>query len=62
MPFFKIDLSQGFGGFRCRSTHPVERSLKRGYGYLLIYDFNKGKTYKEEEISGKDKEIFAVWV
>ena len=35
-------------------------SLKKGY--LLIYDFNKGKTYKEEEISFQDKEIFAVWV
>lgn len=35
-------------------------SLKKGY--LLIYDFNKGKTYKEEEISFHDKEIFAVWV
>ncbi|MEK8020833.1 MAG: GxxExxY protein [Candidatus Parabeggiatoa sp.] len=35
-------------------------SLKNGY--LLIYDFNKGKTYKEEEISFHDKEIFAVWV
>jgi len=35
-------------------------SLKRGY--LLIYDFNKGKTYKEEEISFQDKDIFAVWV
>jgi hypothetical protein len=35
-------------------------SLKKGY--LLIYDFNKGKTYKEESISFPDKEIFAVWV
>ncbi len=31
-------------------------------GYLLIYDFNKGKKYKEEKISFQDKEIFAVWV
>jgi len=31
-------------------------------GYLLIYDFNKGKTYKEELIQFKDKTIFAVWV
>jgi len=31
-------------------------------GYLLIYDFNKGKSYKEELIQFQDKEIFAVWV
>ena len=35
-------------------------SLKKGY--LLIYDFNKGKSYKEEQIQFQDKEIFAVWV
>lgn len=35
-------------------------SLKEGF--LLIYDFNKGKTYKEEEITFRDKQIFAVWV
>jgi hypothetical protein len=35
-------------------------SLKQGY--LLIYDFNQNKTYKEENISYQDKEIFAVWV
>jgi len=35
-------------------------SLKKGY--LLIYDFNVGKTYKEELIHYKDKEIVAVWV
>ncbi len=35
-------------------------SLKNGY--LLIYDFNKGKSYKEELIQFQDKEIFAVWV
>ncbi len=31
-------------------------------GYLLIYDFNKGKTYKEEQIEFNGKQIFAVWV
>jgi len=31
-------------------------------GYLLIYDFNKGKTYKEEQIEFHGKQIFAVWV
>ena len=35
-------------------------SLKEGY--LLIYDFNKNKAYKEENIPFRDKEIFAVWV
>jgi len=30
-------------------------------GYLLIYDFNKNKKYKEEEIVFEDKQIFAVW-
>lgn len=31
-------------------------------GYLLIYDFNKGKRYKEEMIRFQEKDIFAVWV
>ncbi|MCP3872677.1 MAG: AAA family ATPase, partial [Desulfobacteraceae bacterium] len=31
-------------------------------GYLLIYDFNKGKSYKEEQIQFQEKEIFALWV
>ncbi len=31
-------------------------------GYLLIYDFNKGKSYKEEEVAFQDKHIFVVWV
>ncbi len=35
-------------------------SLKEGY--LLIYDFNKNKTYKEERIVFEDKRIFTVWV
>jgi len=35
-------------------------SLKKGY--LLIFDFNQNKTYKEETIFFGDKEIFAVWV
>jgi hypothetical protein len=35
-------------------------SLK--HGFLLIYDFNKNKTYKEEDIRFGDKDIFAVWV
>ena len=35
-------------------------SLKEGY--LLIYDFNAGKTYKQEQITVQEKQIFAVWV
>ena len=35
-------------------------SLKQGY--LLIYDFNKNKEYKQEDIVFEDKHIFAVWV
>ena len=31
-------------------------------GYLLIFNFNKNKTYKEETIHFAGKEIFAVWV
>ena len=35
-------------------------SLKQGF--LLIYDFNKNKEYKQEQIVFEDKRIFAVWV
>ena len=35
-------------------------SLKQGY--LLIYNFNKNKEYKQEHIKFEDKQIFAVWV
>ncbi len=31
-------------------------------GYLLIFNFNKNKEYKEETITFKNKEIFTVWV
>ena len=31
-------------------------------GYLLIYDFNKNKAHKQEEILFEDKRIFAVWI
>jgi len=31
-------------------------------GFLLIFDFNKGKTYKSEQIRFQDKDLFAVWV
>ncbi len=35
-------------------------SLERGY--LLIFDFNKNKEYKQERIAFENKRIFAVWV
>jgi hypothetical protein len=31
-------------------------------GYLLIFNFNKNKTFKEETIQIGDKTILAVWV
>lgn len=31
-------------------------------GYLLVYDFSREKTYKQETIVFDDKHIFAVWV
>jgi hypothetical protein len=31
-------------------------------GYLLIYNFNKNKEYKQERIKFENKQIFAVWV
>jgi hypothetical protein len=47
-------------GLRQLSDYLDIYSLKKGY--LLIYDFNKGKEYKQEQISFQDKQIFAVWV
>ena len=31
-------------------------------GYLLVYNFNKNKEYKQETIEVKGKQIFVVWV
>jgi hypothetical protein len=31
-------------------------------GYLVIYNFNKGKEYKEERVTCEGKEIFVVYV
>jgi len=31
-------------------------------GYLLIFDFNQNKQYREQDIQFGDKQIFAVWV
>lgn len=35
-------------------------NLKKGF--LLIFDFRKNKSYKEEQIKFQDKDILAVWV
>ncbi|QTA78905.1 AAA ATPase-like domain-containing protein, GxxExxY domain-containing [Desulfonema limicola] len=47
-------------GLKQLSDYLETFSLKQGY--LLIYDFNKNKEYKQENISFEDKQIFAVWV
>jgi len=47
-------------GLRQLSDYLDKYSLKQGY--LLIYDFNKNKAYKQENIIFGDKNIFAVWV
>jgi len=47
-------------GLRQLSDYLDIYSLKEGY--LLIYDFNKNKEYKQEQITFEDKQIFAVWV
>ncbi|MDM8560345.1 AAA-like domain-containing protein [Candidatus Parabeggiatoa sp. HSG14] len=63
---YVIELKRWYGekyhqkGLQQLSDYLDMYSLKKGY--LLIYDFNKGKIYKEEKISFQDKEIFAVWV
>ncbi len=63
---YVIELKRWYGekyhqqGLQQLSDYLDIYSLKKGY--LLIYDFNKGKSYKEEQIQFQDKEIFAVWV
>ncbi|RLC01562.1 MAG: hypothetical protein DRI57_30950 [Deltaproteobacteria bacterium] len=47
-------------GLKQLSDYLDTYSLKKGF--LLIYDFNKNKKYKQEEIAFEDKQIFAVWV
>ncbi len=47
-------------GLRQLSDYLDTYSLREGY--LLIYDFKKTKTYKQEQIAFRDKQIFAVWV
>jgi hypothetical protein len=63
---YVIELKRWYGekyhqrGLQQLSDYLDIYSLKKGY--LLIYDFNKGKSYKEELIQFQDKEIFALWV
>jgi hypothetical protein len=61
-----IELKRWYGpkahqeGLQQLSDYLDAYSLKQGY--LLIYDFNQNKEYKQEEIRFQDKQIFAVWV
>ncbi len=47
-------------GLKQLSDYLDTYSLKEGF--LLIYDFNKNKAYRQEQIVFEDKRIFAVWV
>lgn len=47
-------------GLKQLSDYLDTYSLKEGY--LLIYDFNKNKEYRQEQITFDEKQIFAVWV
>ncbi|MCP4353316.1 MAG: AAA family ATPase [Desulfobacterales bacterium] len=63
---YVIELKRWYGakyhqeGLKQLSGYLDMYSLKEGY--LLIFDFNKNKEYKEKEIEFEDKQIFAVWV
>jgi hypothetical protein len=63
---YVIELKRWYGeqyhqqGLQQLSDYLDTYSLKKGY--LLIYNFNKSKSYKEELIQFQDKDIFAVWV
>ncbi len=63
---YVIELKRWYGeqyhqqGLQQLSDYLDIYSLKKGY--LLIYNFNKNKSYKEELIQFQDKEIFTVWV
>ena len=62
---YVIELKRWYGqkahekGLQQLSNYLDMYSLNRGF--LLIYDFNKNKEYKQEEINFQDKQIFAVW-
>ncbi len=63
---YVVELKRWYGekahqkGLRQLSDYLDMYSLKQGY--LLIYDFNKDKKYKQEQITFQGKQIFAVWV
>ncbi len=63
---YVIELKRWYGpeyhrkGLKQLSDYLDTYSLKEGY--LLIYNFNKNKEYKQERIEFEDKRIFAVWV
>jgi len=63
---YVVELKRWYGakvhrkGLRQLSDYLDIYSLDRGY--LLIYDFNRNKEYRQEEITFADKTIFAVWV
>ena len=47
-------------GLKQLSDYLDNQELKMGY--LLIYNFNKNKEYKNEKIMFEGKEIFIAWV
>ena len=47
-------------GLRQFSDYLDFQGLKQGY--LLIFDFTRNKSYKQEELSIEDKSVFVVWV
>ena len=63
-----IDLGVTFGylrndhekGLKQLAKYLENQSLNKGY--LLIYNFNKNKEYKREEVVIEGKKIFVVWV
>ncbi len=63
---YVVELKRWYGqkahqkGLRQLSDYLDMYSLKQGY--LLIYNFNKNKEYKQEQIVFQDKQIFAIWV
>jgi hypothetical protein len=63
---YVIELKRWYGpkahqeGLQQLSDYLDTYSLKQGY--LLIYDFNKNKEYKQEQSTFNEKQIFAVWV
>jgi hypothetical protein len=52
----KISSSWSKAALWLLDIHGVDR------GYLLVFDFNKNKEFKEERINIEEKEIFQVYV